>query len=236
MFKLPFRLNIARNPCFIGRKNHLAEIHHHLFPPLGGHSRRVATDGHTVVLYGLGGMGKTQLALNYAAEYANGFSAVFCVDSSSENRARLGFRAIAQRYIDNLTALSDSKERQRALHQYQLDPYVLNNRQLSNDSSHLPAITEAVNGILEQHGNDRWLLILDNMDDIETFPLHDFLPKTPARRVIITTRLTTASRLGYAIEVDGVEEDEGVAILFNSASLRVPTKSGNIPPQLHQPF
>jgi hypothetical protein len=204
----------------------LAQIHNHLFPPLGGYDQTPAINGYTLILYGLGGMGKTQLALTYATEHCDEFSAVFCVDSSSERSARLGFRDIAQRYLNNITALSDDDERHRALQQFSLAPYVLTNGQLSNDSLHLLAITKAVNGILEQNGNERWLLVLDNMDDLDNFPLGDFLPKTTARKVIITTRLTTAVRLGYAIEVDGVEEDDGVSILLNSARLRVPSRSG----------
>lgn len=225
IYKIPPRLG-HRNPCFIGRRNHLAQIQSNLFPPLSGYSQTKAVDGHVVVLYGLGGMGKTQLALTYAAEYADEFSAIWYVDSSSESSTRLGFREIAQRYIDRTAVLSDDEERKRALQSTQLIPYLLPNGYLSDDSVHLSSITKAVNGILEQDGNDKWLLILDNMDDLEKLSVEEFLPKTPARRVIITTRSTAAIRLGYAVEVDGVEEDEGVSILLNSARLRVPMKSG----------
>ena len=173
-------------------------------------------------------MGKTQLALNYAAEHADEFSAIWYVDSSSESSTLLGFREIAQRYLGRTAILNEGEERQRALQSFQLTPYILPNGHLSDDSVHLPAITKAVNGILEQDRNDRWLLILDNVDDLEKFRIDEFLPKTPARRVIITTRSTDAIRLGYAIEVDGVEEDEGVLILLNSARLRVPTTSGKL--------
>ena len=67
------------------------------------------------------------------------------------------------------------------------------------------------------------------MDDLDEFPIQDFLPKTPARRVIITTRLTAAIRLGYGIEVDAIEEEDAVSILLNNARLRAPTNSGISP-------
>ena len=204
----------------------MAQIHSNLFPPRSGQGQKLAVDGHVVVLYGLGGMGKTQLALNYAAEYTDKFSAIWYVDGSSESSTRLGFLEIAQRYIERTAILGDGEERRRALQSFQLTPYILPNGNLSDESVDLPAITKAVNGILEQDRNDKWLLILDNVDDLEKFRISEFLPKTSARRVIITTRSTAAIRLGYAIEVDGVEENEGVSILLNSARLRVPTTSG----------
>ena len=171
-------------------------------------------------------MGKTQLALTYAAEHIDKFSAILYVDGSSESSIRLGFRDIAQRYLDHTVALTNDTERQSALRNFRLTPFMLPNGQLSNDSAHLPAITRAVKDILEQERNDKWLLILDNMDDLEKFSVEGFLPQTNARRVIITSRSTAAVRLGYAIEVDGVAEGEGVSILLNSARLRVLTATG----------
>jgi hypothetical protein len=213
----------------VGRKSQLEQIQSYFFPPFGGYDHAITTDGHTAVLYGLGGMGKTQLALNYVAESCDRFSAVFFIDGSSESRARLGFRDIAQRYVDLVMNIDQVEERQKTLQRLQLATFVLPDGQLSQDSLHLPKITKAVNGILEQDGNNKWLLIIDNMDELDNFPIQDFLPKTSARRVIITTRLTAAIRLGYAIEVDGIEEEDGVKILLNSACLRSPTNSGEIP-------
>jgi pimeloyl-ACP methyl ester carboxylesterase len=171
-------------------------------------------------------MGKTQIALRYAAEHRDKFSAIHYVDSSSESNARIGFRDIGQRYVDMAMGLEEHEEHQRALQRLQLAPYVSPKGQISYDSIHLIEITKAVNGILEQDGNDNWLLILDNMDELDEFPIQDFLPNTPFRRFIITTRLTAAIRLGYAIEVDAIDEVDGVAILFNSARLRNEDNSG----------
>jgi hypothetical protein len=182
-----------------------------------------------VVLYGLGGMGKTQLALKYAAEFSDRFSAVLCVDGSSEMSARLGFRDIAQRYVDAAMEIYDPEECQRCLQKLQLASFVRPDRQVSREGFQLAKITKVVTGIFEQDGNNKWLLIIDNMDDLDEFPIQDFLPKTPARRVIITTRLTAAIRLGYGIEVDAIEEEDAVSILLNNARLRAPTNSGISP-------
>jgi hypothetical protein len=174
-------------------------------------------------------MGKTQLALKYAAEFSDRFSAVLCVDGSSEMSARLGFREIAQRYVDAAMETHNPEERQRCLQKLQLASFVLPDGQVSRDSLQLAKITKLVTGIFEQDGNNKWLLIIDNMDDLDEFPIQDFLPKTPARRVIITIRLTAAIRLGYGIEVDAIEEEDAVSILLNNARLRAPTNSGISP-------
>ena len=53
---------------FVAREKELEEIH----AALTGNSRR-----RTVILYGLGGIGKTQLAIVYARRHKDSYSAIF---------------------------------------------------------------------------------------------------------------------------------------------------------------
>jgi AAA+ ATPase superfamily predicted ATPase len=63
---------------FVARENELGEIH----AALAGDGSR-----HSIVLHGLGGIGKTQLAVEYARRHKDSYSAIFWLDIRDEGRA-----------------------------------------------------------------------------------------------------------------------------------------------------
>lgn len=69
---------LPRNPYFTGREEVLKALHTQL-----GVGRRVALT-QSSVLHGLGGIGKTQVALEYAYRYALEYSAVFWIGAETE--------------------------------------------------------------------------------------------------------------------------------------------------------
>jgi hypothetical protein len=63
---------------------------------LQGHKRRSA-----VVLHGLGGIGKTQLATKYTTRHKEKYSAIFWLNANDEDSLKLSFRDIAQRVLED---------------------------------------------------------------------------------------------------------------------------------------
>ena len=53
------------------------------------------------MLYGTGGMGKTQLVLNYVSRHHQNYSSVFWVNAASEETTNLAFMDILQRLINS---------------------------------------------------------------------------------------------------------------------------------------
>jgi AAA ATPase domain len=218
---------VERNRSFVGRKAHLQQIKDLFHRSVAEHNfvGSPLFDG-VVILYGLGGMGKTQLALKYAAENAEMYSAVLWINASNERNAHLGFRDTAKRYVDAVMDERGAEVRQRELRKLYLGHLVNADGELSFDEANLREITKSVISFLERDDNDNWLLILDNLDDLQSFDITDFLPKSPTRKVIITSRLTATTRLGYAVEVDAIDEGDAVEILLNNSPLRSKSITG----------
>lgn len=66
-----------RNPFFLGRDDDLERLHHHL------HEGRVTALSQPQVISGLGGIGKTQLALEYAYHYHHDYQTVLWVHADN---------------------------------------------------------------------------------------------------------------------------------------------------------
>ncbi|KAF4629991.1 hypothetical protein G7Y89_g8153 [Cudoniella acicularis] len=72
---------------FVARENELSKMHELLY----SHSNRTC-----VVLYGLGGIGKTQLAIEYIRRHKEKYTAIFWLNTNDQDSLKLSFRDVAQ--------------------------------------------------------------------------------------------------------------------------------------------
>src|ERR1700722_12829108 len=120
---------------FVAREEELAEIHRTL---RGDGSRRI------VVLHGLGGIGKTQLAVAYVKRHKNNYSAIFWLNIKDEDSLKQSFARVARQIL---------REHPSA-------------RWLSSvDMKNLDEVIDAVKAWLGLPCNTRWLMIYDNYDN-----------------------------------------------------------------------
>lgn len=75
---------------FVARERELLQMHELLY----GHSSRSA-----VVLHGLGGIGKTQLALEYVRKYKEKHTAVSWLNANDDDSLQLSFRNVSQQIL-----------------------------------------------------------------------------------------------------------------------------------------
>jgi tetratricopeptide (TPR) repeat protein/DNA-binding XRE family transcriptional regulator len=85
LWHVPYR----RNPFFTGREERLAHLHEQLQAAHGGAPS-------IQVICGLGGIGKTQLALEYAYRYRHDYTAVAWVQADTAKRLRSELAALAE--------------------------------------------------------------------------------------------------------------------------------------------
>ena len=75
---------------FVAREAELREIH----KALSGDGSR-----HSVILYGLGGIGKTQLAIAYAKRHKDNYSAIFWLNIKDEDSLKRSFAKLAKQIL-----------------------------------------------------------------------------------------------------------------------------------------
>ena len=211
-YSIPMCLMFHENHNFTGRKRELAVIHEALHSPGAPRPKR-----RVMVLHGLGGIGKTQLAVQYAYLHQKEYTSIWWVNASTTETLSQGFLGIAQKLLSHHTKLTraglkeDSVQAAVALG---LSPDVVNqNGKLNSSKDSMGIVVDAVKSWFAAEGNNRWLLIIDNYDDLENVNIFDFLHTNSLGSILITSRSLAAGRIGKELEVQKVTEDEGLEIL-----------------------
>jgi AAA ATPase-like protein len=199
-FSVAFSLSdIPEIEHFVAREEELAEIHRTL---RGDGSRR------TVVLHGLGGIGKTQLTVAYAKQHRDNFSAVFWLNIKDEDSLRQSFAKAAKQILREHPSAS---------------------RLSSVDiKENFDDVIDAVKEWLSLPNNTRWLMIYDNYDNPKlpgnTDPtvavdIRKFLPESYQGSVIITTR-SSEVKIGHRIQIRKLEDVRDSVRILSNASRR----------------
>jgi hypothetical protein len=169
-----------------------------------------------VVLHGLGGVGKSTIALEYSFRCINSYSAIFWADATSEASLLQSARGIVEYLVSHYAS--------QGIPYREIGAFLRLRRLLGDDGDIV--IVEAgerrVAGALKEWlavaGNGRWLLIFDNYDDIGAVNIYDLLPTCEAGHVIITSRRSNLQALGKTIEIDEIDEKSGTLLLLKSAN------------------
>ncbi|KAH8600126.1 kinesin light chain [Bisporella sp. PMI_857] len=163
----------------ITREEELAEMH-----------TKLKSDGSrkTIVLHGLGGIGKTQLSIAYAKRHKDNYSAIFWLNIKDEDSLKQSFIKIAK----------------QILRQHPSASWVSN----IDFNENLDRVVDAVKAWLSLPDHTRWLLIYDNYDnpkiagnrDPAAVDIEPFLPEAYQGSVIVTTRSSQVD-IGYPLHL-----------------------------------
>ncbi|KAN0072988.1 HET domain containing protein [Elaphomyces granulatus] len=198
-FSVTFHLSdVPEIERFVAREEELAEIHRIL---RGDGCRR------TVILHGLGGIGKTQLTIAYAKRHKDSYSAVFWLNIKDEDSLKLCFAKAAKRIL---------REHPSARRLSSLDI-----------KENLDEVIDAVKEWLSLPNNTRWLMIYDNYDnpklagntDPAAVDVRKFLPESSQGSVIITTR-SSEVKIGHCIRIRKLEDVRDSVKILSTASRR----------------
>ncbi|WP_246060229.1 NB-ARC domain-containing protein [Herbidospora galbida] len=176
-------LGLPRPPAavFAGRRDALEQIH----ACLSGSGPDVAVITQAAV-HGLGGIGKSELALQYAAAHRSAYGLVWWIDADSPAQIRTGLARLAKTLCVGSHSVAASQ------------------------ATTEEAAAWAMSWLASQRG---WLLIFDNVEQAED--LHPYLGRLTGGGVLITTRRTVGWRaLGcVSIGVDVLDAEAAVTVL-----------------------
>jgi hypothetical protein len=166
-----------------------------------------------VVVHGLGGIGKTQLAVEFARKHHHRFSAVFWLDGSSEASLKQSFVDMAQRLLRSELTVEGAA-------------------QLSDATVEADVAVRECERWLSISSNAHWLLLIDNVDrdhrdrdDLQAYNVQSYLPHADHGSILITSRLAGLQRLlGSGVKVGTVAAEQARAILENNAGRVVERK------------
>ncbi|WBB56675.1 FxSxx-COOH system tetratricopeptide repeat protein [Verrucosispora sp. WMMD573] len=175
-----WRVPLPRNVQFVGRGPLLEAMRDWLSGSDAGHV--------PLALHGLGGVGKSQIALEYAYRFRAEYDIVWWISAQQPSVLRLALGALADRLAAELdTPLSGN-------------------------------VSERVTWVLDvlRRGVPfrRWLLILDNAD--EPTELLDLIPHGPGH-ILVTTRNRAWARPARMLEVGAFDREESLALLRRRA-------------------
>ena len=179
-----WNLPYPRNPFFTNRDETLELLRNNYAA-----TKVVASLQRAQAVSGLGGIGKTQVAIEYAYRYCHEYEFILWVRAATRDTLSADFITIA-----NLLQLPEKGEQNQ---------YV---------------VVEFVRLWLATH--TRWLLILDNADDLEL--VHNFLPSRCSGHILLTTHMQTMSRIAKRIEIENMTPEEGALFLLRRANIIEP--------------
>ncbi|SLM38232.1 nb-arc and tpr domain protein, partial [Lasallia pustulata] len=197
-FTVPFSLSgIPETESFVGRKEELAKIKE-AFQDDG--SQRTV-----VLLHGLGGIGKTQLAVTFVKEHRDTYSAIFWLNGKNEDTLKQSFAVMANRLYKEYP--SSALLRTAA------------------EAKDVDQIVGIIRQWLSAKENHRWMLVFDNIDnpklpgneDPQAYDVRLYFPEAYQGSILITTR-SSRLKIGKVVSVRKlVDIRESIAILTSTS-------------------
>ena len=176
---------------FVDRPSDIAKLERALLP------QRQNSRQKRLVLHGLGGIGKTQLAVEFARRHHLKFTSVLWLDGRTEDALKQNIGYFASRIPEGqITETS--------------------RMYITSSSGDIDAVVRDMMGWLSRPDNTDWLLVLDNVDNGHqehdaasgAYDVTRYLSGADHGSVLITTRLAKLGDLGRSLRLDKVGKDQ----------------------------
>ncbi|KAI5786969.1 hypothetical protein DFH27DRAFT_574567 [Peziza echinospora] len=200
-------LEYPRNSHFTGRNSILDNIHEHMSKNKGTYKM--------IVLHGGGGMGKTQLALEYVYRHHKEYSSVFWVNATNEQTANLGYSTILKKIILHCVKSTPTQDYSTIGRDLGIPGQVSSEGKLKEDVTPQEIVSAVMNWFSDAE-NELWLLVLDNVDDL-SFDISKFIPRSPHGALLATSRRPDFAQRGIGVNIREMQEDDAVSLLLASA-------------------
>jgi ATP/maltotriose-dependent transcriptional regulator MalT len=168
------------------------------------------------VLHGFGGIGKTQLAIQYWKRHKDEYTAIFWINANDQVSLKQSFIDVAQQILKAHPSAS-----------------ALANLDWKGS---LDSVVDAVKAWLSIEKNKRWLIIYDNYDnpklpenpDLSAIDIRKYLPASDHGSIIVTTRSSRVT-IGSRIHIQKLLDIQNSLEILSNSSGRKDITNGMIP-------
>jgi hypothetical protein len=186
----------VKNPAFIGRSEDLKQIHSKISP----NAVRESGEQQSIVLHGLAGMGKTQVALQYAHLYKDEHDACFWI--TCENRVKIS-KDIAE--MARMLGLGDQGRENNS---------AVVKEWMSNTGKFYIPNTKGRQPSDETTLDQSWLLVLDNVESSND--VQEIWPSCNRGSILVTTQdsgWSLREDIKHSIRIKSMQECDGVSMV-----------------------
>ncbi|MCJ1424696.1 hypothetical protein MMC29_002584, partial [Sticta canariensis] len=186
---------------FVDRDVQMREIEQTLIPAR-------ASNRKTHILYGLCGIGKTQLAIAFSRKHHGVYSAIVWVNANSHDMVLQSIAAFAK--------------------QLKIDCGVKPAIGADHHGKDIKKDAQAALQWLARENNRQWLMIFDDVDrcfhpdvkDPDAYDLKFYLPRADHGLILITTRLLSLGEMGKSMEVTRLGPEQSINVLSDCSGLQ----------------
>ncbi|KIM75579.1 hypothetical protein PILCRDRAFT_670138 [Piloderma croceum F 1598] len=178
---------------------------------------------HRVILNGTGGIGTSRIAAEYIYAHRRDYEIVFWVNAETLESIRSGYVDIAQQLVDCIFKTSGRSDPnsgatyKSVAHDLGLDGLVDSNGIVSSWVGDMERIVITVRGLLSHDSSGKWLMVLDNADNLNSVPFDNLIPMGSSGNVLLTSQSMESHRLGTVIEIPPMNDIDGLRLLLQEA-------------------
>ncbi|KAL9063214.1 MAG: hypothetical protein Q9161_009590 [Pseudevernia consocians] len=192
---------------FVDRDPEMTKIEYNLLPISAPNRRKVH------ILHGLGGIGKTQLALAYIRKHQEAYSSILWLNGNSKDTLLQSLATFLKHVLTRRP----------------LEP-------LAGRTPHAPDVEADACAVLKWlalRGNWQWLMVIDNVDrkcqpdneDPQAYDVSSFFPLADHGSLLVTTRLPSLTEVGTSTEVGRLDLEQALELLCSRSGL-LPSSKG----------
>ena len=162
------------------------------------------SDRKVCAVHGLGGIGKSQLVAQFAHRFRSTYTAIFWIDGATKDSYVRNLAKIAYRVVPDAPPIDETQPQK------------------------VFQLSDAVNSWLTKPANNRWLIIVDNVDrdsggyqsTSSYYSLDTLLPGAPHGSILITTRDASLAKQFDYLELRAFQRNEDATALLAAMSGR----------------
>jgi hypothetical protein len=206
-FDVAFNIPLQRAHHFVGRADAMNELHRAVLYNDGDVHRAMTK---TVVVTGIGGIGKSQLVIEFIHTYREKFQSVLWINCASKASILSDFEGAAQELKANFRTNAKGRK------------LISDFESTDIGSKRQSAAVKLVLLWLSQPKNSHWLVVFDGLDQLDDLELDEYIPQGDAGNIIITSRNTIAESYagnGRGLRLDVLSPENALLLLLQSAGV-----------------